>query len=260
MKKIISMLLMLCLVMGLCGMSAFAEDAPAQPEAKVSVISGPDNMHLNYALRFEAIEPEPEIRNEYGSWLADFVMVCSNDVTMCADDVNKMLQNNSAMVADGADGYIAGWYEGFPWIPVPFLGTVEDGGWNFSFNDKPINLKAKQPIGIMDTLMTALGVKGLIEIDYNFILDKVGVFECGIHFTPEFMAANAGMTTNIYLRLTNPEDGTEKIIGDVYTYVIPTPPPPPVPATADNSNMPLWGLLFIGFAAVAVLTGKKRRA
>lgn len=33
-----------------------------------------------------------------------------------------------------------------------------------------------------------------------------------------------------------------------------------VPSTADNSNMPLWAVLFIGFAAVALLTGKKRRA
>ena len=33
-----------------------------------------------------------------------------------------------------------------------------------------------------------------------------------------------------------------------------------VPATADNSNMPLWSLLFIGFAAVAVLTAKKKKA
>lgn len=43
------------------------------------------------------------------------------------------------------------------------------------------------------------------------------------------------------------------------------PPPPPanpygVPSTADNSNMPLWSVLFIAFAAVALLTGKKRRA
>lgn len=33
-----------------------------------------------------------------------------------------------------------------------------------------------------------------------------------------------------------------------------------IPSTADNSNMPLWAVLFIGFAAVALLTGKKRRA
>ena len=36
--------------------------------------------------------------------------------------------------------------------------------------------------------------------------------------------------------------------------------PTAVPATADNSNMPLWSLLFIGFAAVAVLTAKKKKA
>ena len=33
-----------------------------------------------------------------------------------------------------------------------------------------------------------------------------------------------------------------------------------VPATADNSNMTLWSLLFVAFAAVAVLTAKKRKA
>lgn len=31
-----------------------------------------------------------------------------------------------------------------------------------------------------------------------------------------------------------------------------------VPATADNSNMPLWGALFISFAALAMLTRKKK--
>ena len=43
--------------------------------------------------------------------------------------------------------------------------------------------------------------------------------------------------------------------------IAPIPPAPAtssVPATGDMSNMPLWGLLFIGFAAVAVLTGKKK--
>ena len=33
-----------------------------------------------------------------------------------------------------------------------------------------------------------------------------------------------------------------------------------VPATADNSNMTLWSLLFVAFAAVAVITAKKRKA
>lgn len=40
-----------------------------------------------------------------------------------------------------------------------------------------------------------------------------------------------------------------------------TPVPKPVssvPATADNSNMPLWGALFISFAALAMLTRKKK--
>ena len=35
-------------------------------------------------------------------------------------------------------------------------------------------------------------------------------------------------------------------------------PKPSVPATADMSNMPLWSVLFILFAAVAVLTKKKK--
>lgn len=33
-----------------------------------------------------------------------------------------------------------------------------------------------------------------------------------------------------------------------------------VPATGDNSNMPLWTGLFIAFAAVALASGKRRRA
>ena len=40
-----------------------------------------------------------------------------------------------------------------------------------------------------------------------------------------------------------------------------TPVPKPVssvPNTADNSNMPLWGALFISFAALAMLTRKKK--
>jgi len=53
--------------------------------------------------------------------------------------------------------------------------------------------------------------------------------------------------------------GTPEALAALKDGIVPKRPVP-VPATADNSNMPLWGALFIAFAAVALLTGKKRRA
>ena len=48
--------------------------------------------------------------------------------------------------------------------------------------------------------------------------------------------------------------------GTVYVYTPPVANPYNVPSTADNSNMPLWSVLFIAFAAIAIISGKKRRA
>ena len=54
--------------------------------------------------------------------------------------------------------------------------------------------------------------------------------------------------------------GTEAELEQFLSGKLPVPNRYNVPSTADNSNMPLWAVLFIGFAAVALLTGKKRRA
>ena len=54
--------------------------------------------------------------------------------------------------------------------------------------------------------------------------------------------------------------GTEAELEQIMSGKLTVANPYGVPSTADNSNMPLWTILFVGFAAVALLTGKKRRA
>lgn len=245
MKKIISMLLMLCLVMGLCGMSAFAEipdDLPIADviELDVNSLPGSGAPELTYAYQFsvsEVSKNNDEQIQRYGDWYVDYVLSFDDAIT---------LNCNTYQDENGADGFLAGQYEAWSenWVSVPFEDvTVDSNG-----------------LKIMEYAASLLSQSGL-KVTYNDILG-VDTFRCGVFLNPD--VADTGIT--LQLRVYNPNDSSESYsIGNAIRITTSNPAPAvsntyAVPATADNSNMPLWGLLFIGFAAVAVLTGKKRRA
>ena len=90
----------------------------------------------------------------------------------------------------------------------------------------------------------------IIEVAKNIIIDMDG---CKI--TNGALKLAEGVTVTV---VNWP--GTEAELEQFLSGKLPVPNRYNVPSTADNSNMPLWAVLFIGFAAVALLTGKKRRA
>ena len=117
--------------------------------------------------------------------------------------------------------------------------------------------------------------KAAIEIDSSLLKD-------GKHFTVNIDSSNTangfGVGSVSGNSLYNLKKGDETTCTINYTQppVNPNPNPNPggnggaakpaasnpysIPATADNSNMTLWSLLFVAFAAVAVITAKKRKA
>lgn len=181
----------------------------------------------------------------YKDWYADFSIKLDKTATF----------QKAASDASGespADGYLAGQYDTHnpdAWEIVPFsgMGAVTINGGE-SFN-------VMEYAGFPLTLMQ--------------VYTMVGRFNCGIFFTDEYIEENNGVTVNIGLDMY-PEWGNGEYIGDPINLnsqeVTITPPPKTVsnpysvPSTADNSNMPLWTILFVGFAAVALLTGKKKKA
>lgn len=262
MKKIISLLIVLCLMASLCSMSAFAEETVPLPTASMTDITdtydqyGKNAPPLTFARMFSAVTPSAEQVAAYGKWGADFVLTINKDIRWC-------------------DGYLAGSYDAYDsgeWQVIGYPGTT----------DETLAVSANQPIELMAMIFGA-------RAPYELVKDYVQDFRCGVFLTDEFLEANPDLKINLELRLYPVKEGVDttgwNYLTDInnfesYHMVIteskftnpmypdywkpkptPTPPPPPpVPMTADNSNMPLWGVLFIGFAAVAVLTAKKKKA
>jgi len=232
MKKIISLLMVLCLMASLCSMSAFAEDggetAPPLPNAKVEFTSGADYAPLTYALRF-AVDFDTLTqaqRDYYGDWPTDFVLTSNKNANLCAGNINEILANEYVFTAEGYDGYIAGSYPSFGgglWVPVPFLGTSEglDGVPAITFNDQPLTLRANNGVDVMGYLLEATGFDEIFDMDFDFVVNMVKEFSCGIYFTDEFLLNNPGTNVVVQLIMTNPETGERHIIGKELYYNTP---------------------------------------
>ena len=115
-------------------------------------------------------------------------------------------------------------------------------------------------VGFDSNVWHNMQLSGIVK--YNDVTLMENGFSCGISYADGFLEANPNF--RITLELIIYVNGEAKVVGEPVVVTPPPtptpPPPPPVPMTADNSNMPLWGVLFIGFAAVAVLTAKKKKA
>jgi len=149
-----------------------------------------NGIDLTYGLRFEADDATEEQVTAYGDWFADFVLTVNKDVTFNAEGTQN--------------GYLAGNYGDYGWIPVP---------------PTDMFIAANEPVRIMATAAEVLGQPGL-NYTYNDVLEAVGIFDCGVFFTPEFLAANPDLEVTLELRIYHPEaDSVNYVIGDTHSFV-----------------------------------------
>ena len=153
---------------------------------------------LTFARTFTADEVSEESLAIFGNWHADFVLTLNKTVTFNANG--------------NADGYLSGQYDSYKdaWLSVPF----ED-----------VTVQAYEPLYLMDYADEAWPNNGL-RITYNDVITGVKVFNCGVYFTPEFLAANPDLVVNLELRIYDgdtPETTTNNIlIGESENYNAPT--------------------------------------
>ena len=194
MKKIIATflaVLMLFSVVSAAGAGASGGGATAAPTVEIpsATVTGIDTealfeaegIDLSFALNFKADEATDDQLAAYGDWYADFVLT-----------VNKTTTFNS----DGsANGYLAGQYDAWSenWVKVP--------------PSADLTVEANEPLKIMETAAELMGQPGL-KYTYKEVYETVQDFDCGVYFTPEFIAANPDLSASLELRIYNPEDET----------------------------------------------------
>ena len=179
------------------GAEAFA---PALPTATVTSIDAPEGTPLTFALNFKADDVTDEQLAYYRDWYADFVLT-----------ITGLPEEGVSFNTDGtADGYLAGQYDAWSenWVSVPF----ED-----------VTLRDGESIKIMEYAATLMGQSGL-KLTYNDVYSFVKNFDCGVYFTPEFLAANPDMKVSLSLRMYKTGDATDEgvAIGEMEEFSAPT--------------------------------------
>lgn len=167
------------------------------PKVEITDIKGtltdadPD---LTFALNFAIPNIEDlteEYLNElfavYGDYYVDYVLTISG-----------LSQQSVVFNANGdADGYLAGQYDAFGlnWVAVPFEDVVVNNG---------------QSLYIMEYAAKLMGKQGL-----RFTLAEVAAivqnFDCGVYFTPEFLAANPDLKVELELKVFTEDAEGNKI-------------------------------------------------
>ncbi len=153
--------------------------------------SDPD---LTFALNFAIKDMEnltedylEDLLNKYGNHYVDYVLT-----------IGGLSQDSVTFNANGnADGWLAGQYDGFgpEWLSVPFEDvTVQNG----------------ESLYIMEYAAKLMGQSGL-----RFTLAEVAAivqnFDCGVYFTPEFLAANPGLTVTLELKVFTEDENGNKL-------------------------------------------------
>ena len=176
-----------------CGLTENRDQTPALevtfPEAVVTPIENPE---LTFALNFGIKDLEAIMANEalvevlfakYGKMYVDYRLT-----------IEGLTVDSVVFNADGtADGYLGGQYDEWSsdWVYVPFENvTIENGG----------------SIMIMELAAKMMGKDGL-RMTLEEIVAIVADFDCGVYFTPEFLAANPGMKVTLELIVFNEENG-----------------------------------------------------
>ena len=161
----------------------FTKDLVELPEAEVTDITNtvvdPD---LTFALNFKIkdIDTFSEEYLEllmavYGEYYVDYIIT-----------IEGLIDSEAVFNADGnADGYLAGQYDAWSenWVCVPFENT---------------SIPNNGSLYIMETAANMMGKNGLRYKLWE-IADIVRDFDCGIYFTPEFMANNPDMVVTLEL-------------------------------------------------------------
>ena len=148
---------------------------------------------LNFAIKDLENLDEEYLENlfaQYGDWYVDYVLTIEG----LTDSVVTFNANGDA------DGYLAGQYEAWSenWVSVPFEDvTVQNG----------------ESLYIMEYAAKLMGQSGL-----RFTLAEVATivqnFDCGVYFTPEFIAANPGLKVTLELKVFT-EDAEGNKINDI---------------------------------------------
>ncbi len=172
----------------------------ALPEVVITDIKGnltDSDPDLTFALNF-AIPNVEELSEEYlndlfeayGSYYTDYVLTISG---LADGSVTFNANGNS-------DGYLAGQYDAFGegWVSVPFEDvTVADG----------------EGLYIMAYAAELMGQPGL-RYTLAEIAAIVQNFNCGVYFTPEFLAANPDLQVSLELKVFT-EDAEGNITEDI---------------------------------------------
>ena len=143
---------------------------------------------LTFALNFAFPEDLDEayvneLFNVYGEWYTDYALTITGlseeSVTFNTDSEN-------------ADGYLAGQYDAWSesWITVPWEDVTVANG---------------ESILIMETAGKMFGQSGL-RMTLAEIAAIVQNFDCGVYFTPEFLAANPDLQVSLELRVFAEEE------------------------------------------------------
>ena len=156
--------------------------------------SDPD---LTFALNFKIKDMEnltdeylEKLFNKYGDYYTDYVLTISG-----------LSQESVTFNANGgADGYLAGQYDAWSknWVSVPFDDvTVENG----------------QSLYIMEYAAKLMGQQGL-RFTLAEVAEIVQNFDCGVYFTPEFLAANPDLKVDLELKVFT-EDAEGNKVDDI---------------------------------------------
>ena len=205
-KRVFSLLVALCLMVGLLPVVAFAAEEHTLPVADVEKLgattytgeyfnydliggsglsSANGDINMQIAMRFTAKDTaEQAAANYYANYTTDFFI-----------EINGLAED--AVVADGC--YLAGYYATFgAWVKIPLDGfTIENGK--------------------VYPVITSAG----FDFKYTDICDSVGSFTCGIYFSDAFMAANPNVEVSLSLGLSENVDkalAAEFITVEEYLY------------------------------------------
>lgn len=153
--------------------------------------SDPDlTFALNFAIKdMENLTEEylEKLFAKYGNYYTDYVLTISG-----------LSQESVTFNANGnADGYLAGQYDAWSqnWVSVPFDDvTVENG----------------QSLYIMEYAAKLMGQQGL-RFTLAEVAEIVQNFDCGVYFTPEFLAANPDLKVDLELKVFTEDQNGNKI-------------------------------------------------
>ena len=168
------------------------EQTIPMPELPTATTKDIVNEDLTFAMNFKADEATAEQLAYFGKWFADFELKVNKPVTFDANGTG--------------DGWLSGQYDEWSenWVNVPFKA--------------PVSLAANEVVKIMATAAAQMGEPGL-KYTYQEVYDVVKDFDCGVFFTPEFLAANPDLVVTLELRIYNPANEAESYkIGETYVF------------------------------------------